>query len=793
MLADLAALRGRLRRHLRGARHAARAARAPARALVEDGASCWRYGGLDGVVRRTRGRLLAGAASRIEPGAAGFELTLPGRGERPSTGDRLRAATRAPRPPGLRRRRSSGLPRTRRAGATAARVSTLERAVQRLDRRAASPTCEMMTTRDGRRAVSRTPACPGSARSSAATGSSPRCRCCGSTRARARRARLPGRHAGRPSSTRQDAEPGKILHEMRHGEMAALGEIPFGRYYGSVDATPLFVMLAGAYYHRTGDLDASSALWPHVERALAWIDDYGDPDGDGFVEYAAAAPTRPGPPGLEGLATTRSSTPTGAGRGAHRAVRGAGLRLRRAAGRRGSPRALGSTAVPASCWPQAESLRSAFEEAFWCEELGTYALALDGDKQPCRVRDLERRPLPVPASPARARRSASPRRCWRRDRSPAGACAPWRRASRATTRCRTTTARSGRTTTPHRRSGWRATASRTQPARDPDGLFDASRYFDLHRLPELFCGFTAPRRRGPDALPGGLLAAGVGGGRGVHAAAGLPRAGHRRPSSPAFRIANAKLPPFLDHLELENIAIGDARLDVRFQRARGWRGGRRPRAPRVGIGRQPAVTAQVGAGRRRGAWHRRADVALLVLALVLPLLTTVVLVVPVVVPAIVNERLDVPIITAATLISGRLRRSTGPAVAWRAIRRSFPRLGVRGPGRPERPHPRWPGSGPIRPSACLGDPGQLPLSPGSGARPPSCSCGGVAALARRTSPAAVLLLLGPAAAVAVFILLAARPGSPADARHAETLDEIAADPAASLRPDRLRCWSWPRA
>src|SRR6185436_10913467 len=82
-----------------------------------------------------------------------------------------------------------------------------------------------------------------------------------------------------------DAEPGKILHETRRSEMARLGEVPFGRYYGSIDATPLFVVLAGAYLERTGDLDLARSIWPNVERALAWIDGYGDADGDGFVEY----------------------------------------------------------------------------------------------------------------------------------------------------------------------------------------------------------------------------------------------------------------------------------------------------------------------------------------------------------------------------------------------------------------------------------------------------------------------------------------------------------------------------
>jgi glycogen debranching enzyme len=82
-----------------------------------------------------------------------------------------------------------------------------------------------------------------------------------------------------------DAEPGKILHEVRVGEMAELGEVPFRRYYGSVDSTPLFLMLAGAYLDRTGDLVTIRRLWPHVETALTWIEQYGDRDGDGFVEY----------------------------------------------------------------------------------------------------------------------------------------------------------------------------------------------------------------------------------------------------------------------------------------------------------------------------------------------------------------------------------------------------------------------------------------------------------------------------------------------------------------------------
>ncbi len=90
-----------------------------------------------------------------------------------------------------------------------------------------------------------------------------------------------------------DAEPGKILHEMRYGEMAALKEVPFGLYYGSVDATPLFVILLGMYVERTGDEATLRALWPAAERALGWMDKSGDIDGDGFLEYRGTSGERP--------------------------------------------------------------------------------------------------------------------------------------------------------------------------------------------------------------------------------------------------------------------------------------------------------------------------------------------------------------------------------------------------------------------------------------------------------------------------------------------------------------------
>jgi len=186
----------------------------------------------------------------------------------------------------------------------------------------------------------------------------------------------------------REAEPGKILHEQRRGEMANLGEIPFAHYYGSVDATPLFVMLAGEYYLRTGDLELIQHLWPNVQAALRWIDDYGDLDGDGFVEYAAH-----GNKGLvqQGWKDSNDSVFHADGslavapialcevQGYAYAAKVAGSQL---------SSALGQEHTAQELQAQASELREKFEETFWCEELGIYALARDASRKGrlCRVR-----------------------------------------------------------------------------------------------------------------------------------------------------------------------------------------------------------------------------------------------------------------------------------------------------------------------------------------------------------------------------------------------------------------------
>ena len=245
-----------------------------------------------------------------------------------------------------------------------------------------------------------------------------------------------------------DAEPGKILHEMRGGEMAALREVPFARYYGSVDSTPLFVLLAGLYVERTGDEETLRELWPAIEAALGWIDGPGDPDGDGFVEYRRASEQGLANQGWKDSLRRDLPCRRPTCRGQYRARGGAGLCLRRqAAG--GALRAAARADRPgaASSEREAERAGRAVRGGVLVPDLGTYALALDGDKRPCKVRTSNAGQVLFTGIVREDRARMVAADLMRPHFSPAGAFAPLRAARRATIRCPITTVRSGRMTT----------------------------------------------------------------------------------------------------------------------------------------------------------------------------------------------------------------------------------------------------------------------------------------------------------------------------------------------------------
>ena len=203
-----------------------------------------------------------------------------------------------------------------------------------------------------------------------------------------------------------DAEPGKILHEMRKGEMAALHEVPFALYYGSVDATPLFVLLAGLYAERTDDQETLAALWPAIEAALGWIDGLGDRDGDGFVEYRRASELGLANQGWKDSqdAIFHADGRLAEGNIALAEVQGYVFAAKTVIAR--SARRMGLLADARRLEADAERLARRFEAAFWCPELGTYALALDGAKAAVPRPDVECRTAPVHRHrAARARRA----------------------------------------------------------------------------------------------------------------------------------------------------------------------------------------------------------------------------------------------------------------------------------------------------------------------------------------------------------------------------------------------------
>jgi glycogen debranching enzyme len=292
----------------------------------------------------------------------------------------------------------------------------------------------------------------------------------------------------------QDAQPGKILHETRAGEMAVLGEIPFKRYYGSIDATPLFIMLAGAYYRRTGDRVFVESIWSNVERALAWIDHYGDADGDGFVEY-----TRRSKLGLihQGWKDSHDAIFHADGTSAEGPialceVQGYVYAAKLAAAELAE--LFGDDSRARDLSKQAKTLFRRFEESFWCDELSTYALALDGRKQPCRVRTSNAGHCLFAgiATEEHARRVAA-------TLTDEMFFSGWGIRTVATSEARyNPMSYHNGSVWPHDNSliaaGFARYDLKESAATVLAGLLDASLFFDLHRLPELFCGF--PRRPG---------------------------------------------------------------------------------------------------------------------------------------------------------------------------------------------------------------------------------------------------------------------------------------------------------
>jgi glycogen debranching enzyme len=362
-----------------------------------------------------------------------------------------------------------------------------------------------------------------------------------------------------------DAQPGKILHEMRGGEMAALGEIPFGLYYGSVDSTPLFVLLAGLYAERTGDDETVAALWPNIEAALAWIDGPGDSDGDGFVEYYRATEKGLANQGWKDSydAIFHADGRLAEGPIALAEVQGYVYCAKHMAAR--CAERLGHGKQARHLEAQADALAQRFDARFWCPELGTYAMALDGNKQRCRVRSSNAGQV-LFTGIARPGRAAEVADLLLRPQFFTG----WGIRTIANTEARyNPMSYHNGSVWPHDNAlialGLARYGHQRAVERLFKGLFEAATYMDMRRLPELFCGFQRGRGRGPtlypvacapqawaSATPFTLLEASL----------GL----QFDPAANEIRLRNPRLPEFLDEVVLRNLRLREASVDLKVNR-----------------------------------------------------------------------------------------------------------------------------------------------------------------------------------------------------------------------------------
>ncbi len=372
-------------------------------------------------------------------------------------------------------------------------------------------------------------------------------------------------HQGTRLDPFRDEEPGKILHELRTGEMARCGEIPHTPYYGSVDATPLWLVLLDEYHRWTADDETVQRLLPAAERALAWMDDHGDRDGDGFLEYERRAET-----GLlhQGWKDSKDGVIFADGRVAQAPialveVQGYAFDALRRLG--AVYRRLGDPVRAARLGARARKLGAAIDRAFWMEEKGTYAEALDRDKR--QVDAITSNPGHLLFSravpPDRAERVAAvllgP-----------GLYSGWgvRTLAKGQPAYNPLSYHNG-TVWPHDNAicamGLATYGRKAAALSILDGLFHASLHFRHHRLPELFCGLGRSAGEFPVQYPVAcapqawssaaffLL---------LRAALGIEPDAPRR----TVHVRDPALPPWLGQVCFRRMQVGASKLDLHFTR-----------------------------------------------------------------------------------------------------------------------------------------------------------------------------------------------------------------------------------
>ena len=372
-------------------------------------------------------------------------------------------------------------------------------------------------------------------------------------------------HQAEEVSSFRDSAPGKIMHETRKGEMPALGEVPFGRYYGGVDTTPLFVALAGAYAERTGDVELIEDLWPALLAATAWMEHFGDTNGDGLIDYARGQKT-----GLsnQGWKDSQDSVFHADGRFpdgpiALVEVQGYAFSAYRAMSR--FARARGDDDTADRWAAKAEHIREMVEQRFWMEDQGFYGIAIDGAGELCRVKTSNPGHLlfcGLP-SPERARRVTRQLLSARFDSG-------WGVRTLATGEARFNPM------SYHNGSVWphdtALCAMGLSRYGERDGvvtllseLFETASKQEM-RLPELFCGFPRNAGEPPVAYPVACLPQAWAAGSVfmmLQACLGLTVNG----AAGEIEIHDPRLPIGIDQLSIEGLRVGEAKTDLLFERS----------------------------------------------------------------------------------------------------------------------------------------------------------------------------------------------------------------------------------
>lgn len=362
----------------------------------------------------------------------------------------------------------------------------------------------------------------------------------------------------------RDSEPGKIMHETRRGEMAALKEVPFGRYYGGVDTTPLFVMLAGAYEKHTGDRSVIDAIWSNLLAATDWIERRLARSATGFLDYARGEDT-----GLVNQAWKDSHDSIFLADGrfprgpiAVVEVQGYAYAALKAMARLGVAR--GETRRSVAWELQAERLREAIEKHFWMPDKEFYAIALSGDGEQCRVLASNAGHLLYCGVPSPDRALAVARML-----TSARFASGWgiRTLAAGEVRYNPMAYHNG-SIWPHDTAlcaaGISKYGGRALAARVLTQIFEAANHFAM-RLPELYCGFPRTPGQGPAPYPVACLPQAWASGSVfmlLQATLGLEVDGPGK----ELHIGSPVLPEGIASLTLRNLRVCDTTIDLEFHR-----------------------------------------------------------------------------------------------------------------------------------------------------------------------------------------------------------------------------------